>query len=1286
MKLEKWSLFQRKIGMVFLVCFGVLWLLASCADNPEKHYQNGVEFVKGKEFDKALLELKQANKLAPKSAKIMSLLGQVQLQLSQFDEGTRNLEDAFDIENQSVPVASFLQVPEWYFNKGNYTKAETRLEDVLKLDSKNARAYVLRAWITMEKADAAKQKDDETGANSLYEKVLADAQKSIELDPKAAEPYVVLGQLYFNQQKLDEAKKSFEHALSLDAKNIQSLLALASMAYRAQKLDEAKEFYTKALAVDAKNIQAHLGIGEIYLAENTPEKAIESANAVLAALPKGQTTRTREEISARFILGRAYILLATKQEVENPTAAKETYTKAKTELEIVTNGTQGVIGANYSLGLVSLKLQDYQKAIEQFGIVLAANPQHLSSLLNLALAYFQAKQYDLAVANGDKAVALDPNNASIHNLLSSAYFQLGNTEKANEHLKELERLNPDAPVLRVSKAMVCLNSRDYECAKKEAEAAIKGGQNTAMLYNILGRAYAGLAMSEKNDATKKEYLATAKEKLQKALELDNTFVSAHLGLGNLYLTTGEYDLAETEAKTVLDQQKKEVAEARLLLGLVAMARKQYDAAKVEFERAISADKTIVDAHYQLGLANKALNKPEDAIKALEQAIMVAPQHVPSLFNLTLWTYEAGQYDESLAYGNQCLQADPNNVVICNLLTALYLQRGEFDQAMSMVQKTQKLAPETPNLNLSFALVYLGKKEYDKVIEFGEKAIQTSPDNPVAYDTIARAYIAKKALDEKGGDAAAVAADLNNAEENFKKALEKKADHVPSILGLGDLYGIQKRYFESMGQYHQALALKPDSPEAHTGLGGVYRMTGRNEQALQEFEAVLKVQPKSRIALFNAADILLQLGKYDQTIEFMNTLLLDDSQNTNARYLLSQAYAEKGEFPRAVAELETLVGQKADFQPAVLDLGLGYLAEQDFGNADKQFKALLSLNEKHTAGMIGAAIVAQKAETYTDAVSACERALTVQPDNLMANFVLGNIYVSQGEYDKAKDAFKKSGSFYEDLPFDAASIAKYYGENPKSAAVDINLATSFIARGWYNEAVALYTNSEFPRSAREGALVRYSLARAYTMQMQYDKAVQELEAILAAQPDLAVVYKNIGNIYQSKQDGQKAVEAYKKFMDTKPDDAATRVQLGLAYESGGMTTEAVAEYEKILQAMPDSALTMNQLAWLYAERGENLDKALEFAMKASQSRPSAGIMDTLGWVYVKRQEYDQAIQEFQRALELSPLQATIRYHLGVAYGKRGDKALAVQELKAALSIEPNFKEAEDAKKLIDELSK
>ncbi|MEK9148411.1 MAG: tetratricopeptide repeat protein [Candidatus Desantisbacteria bacterium] len=81
--------------------------------------------------------------------------------------------------------------------------------------------------------------------------------------------------------------------------------------------------------------------------------------------------------------------------------------------------------------------------------------------------------------------------------------------------------------------------------------------------------------------------------------------------------------------------------------------------------------------------------------------------------------------------------------------------------------------------------------------------------------------------------------------------------------------------------------------------------------------------------------------------------------------------------------------------------------------------------------------------------------------------------------------------------------------------------------------------------------------------------------------------------------------------------------------------------------------------------------------------SGAVTDTLGWIYYQRGEYDKALEALKEARNLEPNDPMITYHLGLAYLKNKMKPEGKKEILEALK-NPNFPEAEEAKKMIKEL--
>jgi Flp pilus assembly protein TadD len=79
--------------------------------------------------------------------------------------------------------------------------------------------------------------------------------------------------------------------------------------------------------------------------------------------------------------------------------------------------------------------------------------------------------------------------------------------------------------------------------------------------------------------------------------------------------------------------------------------------------------------------------------------------------------------------------------------------------------------------------------------------------------------------------------------------------------------------------------------------------------------------------------------------------------------------------------------------------------------------------------------------------------------------------------------------------------------------------------------------------------------------------------------------------------------------------------------------------------------------------------------------SPNIADTLGWVYYKKGMAPQAVTFLEEATREEPTNATTHYRLGLAYLKQGNQRAAKLSIQEALKINPNFREADDAKKTL-----
>ena len=115
--------------------------------------------------------------------------------------------------------------------------------------------------------------------------VLAEALK---FSPQSDQAQFLLGQLYEQSGRLDEAAKHYSKALSLSQSNSEYLLALGSTYFRLGKRLESELLLRRAVQMDPENIPAHYALSVVYLAEHQTKrgadeqrKAAEMASGLL---------------------------------------------------------------------------------------------------------------------------------------------------------------------------------------------------------------------------------------------------------------------------------------------------------------------------------------------------------------------------------------------------------------------------------------------------------------------------------------------------------------------------------------------------------------------------------------------------------------------------------------------------------------------------------------------------------------------------------------------------------------------------------------------------------------------------------------------------------------------------------------------------------------------------------------------------------------------------------------------------------------------------------------------
>lgn len=286
------------------------------------------------------------------------------------------------------------------------------------------------------------------------------------------------------------------------------------------------------------------------------------------------------------------------------------------------------------------------------------------------------------------------------------------------------------------------------------------------------------------------------------------------------------------------------------------------------------------------------------------------------------------------------------------------------------------------------------------------------------------------------------------------ALQQQPDYAD--LGIKALEG--QKYEEAIGLFTKALAADPNDYFAHFHLALASSAIHRDDVAIEHYRKTLALKP----GLYQAE---LNLG----------IVLVENRKPKDAIPLLADAVQQK----------------PSEFRP-VYYLAEAQFAEQQYGEAEKSYRAALHADAKSGPAQYGLARALLKQDKLADAQAE---------------------FVKAGQIDSQyADAVLEMAAMYEEKKQPDAAIA-IYRQFPNTAAAQERLGALLLAQDKPADAVAPL---EFAVGKSPTAGNRFALAKAYLRSNQPSKALSLIDQTIVAEPKEAELYMIRGRILRDQK--------------------------------------------------------------------------------------------------------------------------------------------------------------------------
>lgn len=312
---------------------------------------------------------------------------------------------------------------------------------------------------------------------------------------------------------------------------------LGSMLFAANRHDTAETAYLHAQALAPGDGRWPYYLGHVYMNRPDRPKAIAAFERTLQLSPG--------DVAALVWLGRVYL------NDNQPAQADARYAQAL--------ATQpGTVAALYGAGQAALAQRDYARAAERF----------------------------------EQALAADPRASIVHYPLALAYRGLGDTAKAEAHLRQQGQTEVGPPDPR----MVELRNLLASSAAEEAR---------------------GMRAAEGGD------FKSAVEHFRKGLEMAPDSVSLRFNLGRALSLTGDVAGAAAAFEEALRQVPRDTG-ARVALGQLLGRSGRFEEALTQYREVLTLDPTSADARFGYAGALVGLGRRQEAMTSLAESARLFP--------------------------------------------------------------------------------------------------------------------------------------------------------------------------------------------------------------------------------------------------------------------------------------------------------------------------------------------------------------------------------------------------------------------------------------------------------------------------------------------------------------------------------------------------------------------------------------------------------------------------------------------------------------------------------------
>lgn len=712
--------------------------------------------------------------------------------------------------------------------------------------------------------------------------------------------YLEKGKAYLADKNYDKAKIEIKNVLQIDPKYAEAYYLMGKLDEANKELGRALNNYTKAIELDPGHTDAKLKLAKIYVIVGT-EDYIKKANKLILQVKQENPNSAEAELIDATILYKTGSKSSAIERIEKVVAK---------EVRLV----EGI-----SL-LASIYLADgnENKAINLLTKGVSNNEDNI--YLRISLAKILAKNNDFIGAEKylKEAINIEPDEFKLQVAIATFYATSDQVNKAESVLRKSIEQNPED----VRRYLVLVELLASKMGVSEAEKELSNAvSNNPELYDLKFAQVKFYEKLGKRDEAKKGLKLIISNK-----SYDIEGVKARNYMAKILLEEGN----QKGAKTYLDEVIAEYPnnnDALFLISKLALANSDSIAAINGLRTVVKNDPKNSEASLLLAQAHELNNESSLAENELKKAMEANPINDQTHVNYARYLGSKGRMEEAVSIVDKALVYFKDSYDLMNLKLKTVASQGKDSELLALLDMMEQSKPNKDEVNIYKGQYFLSKHENVKAIEQFEKAYTKSRDKYKALQLIVKTYMAsgqsdkalsrlQQNLDKNPDDSIAnllmgqiyqSQKKIEEAREKFMLASKAAESWFPPYSSLASTYVEEKNLEEAIRVYLDAEAKLKNKVPAQLQLASIYERQKDFTKAMNVYKGILAENSNNKLAANNYASLLLDHGdKADIAMALELSKSFEKVSQPAFQDTLGWAYAKSGDNVKAVEMLKSVV--------------------------------------------------------------------------------------------------------------------------------------------------------------------------------------------------------------------------------------------------------------------------------------------------------------------------------------------------------------------------------------------